>query len=1125
MSIQRYMFGGGPIAAAALLALGLAAQTAPAQRVFVVTESMSATGDTTGVHLHSIEFGLPQVLPGPIDLPGTACKGPVLCSDEGLLAVSSAQVTLCWPSPFEAAAAISDTASRDWRLWAACLAADPRTGDTLLVTLGMRAEPERAREGCMMVFRRARQTAMPGGVGLVNTWTLPGQPVGAVSYAGTRVAVLCRSGLGVGAIIVSGDLLDDPGAAIPVILEAGKDTSGLAASGLMMTGNGEWIIAAASGFQLGGGVAEPVSRLYAMPVRHIGAAPCFSDLRGTLGATAGALCAAAADTCWAITNAPGTEFAYATRLRVASDGTLTKEKEYALAPGPSAPLLTARPGSEDVAVALGQRLEIWLGGERSGASGEYAHRLGAVLWTEEGLFAGEANQVHQVSPETGQPIVTAALQTGRVAQLALVSRDALPADDTDADGLPDNAESRMGTSPENPDTDSDGIPDGVDPEPTIPSPKAAVAWRITFRGRAAGQEIRAVTMPRDHGETSRWRVEYDQDAMDWLVVTPQTGKTAEPCYLAVNPARYRRGVPVSGVLRFHLDGSRPGEIAHGSPAEVLIDVAPVADGPMRTLWLVDADNVQLDAFAGLLGAPPFHFSIIKPTAPYLETLDSYGLVVMDALSSARGTVPRQALLDYVAQGGGLLLIGQYLADTGSRSLSHLLGPLGFTIDPSVLVEPERADQVVLNSPEDSAEGYLARYWPNPQIEGGCALSAAGPYALAVDGTNPDHALAVARPYGYGRVLALAAVAPLQAPVVDGAGRRFVEAAVAWLSRAGVDIADMDGDGLPDDVEDLNDNGAWDTGETDYLRADTDGDGIPDGIEDQNRNGTLDDGETDPRNMDSDGDGIYDGADSSPCPTIGAPYVVAVEGIRGPAEGPSEGGTTVIVYGRNFTQDCGVWFGGRLAMARIQSSDTAVAFSPGSAREEGETVQIRVLPAGESPSSANGDTPSASSYRYTQKSRVRLFLEPREVSNAGPPGVSGEFLVLFDAPAEVRARQALLMLHVEPSGALEVQGVPETQQGGATIPHVLVSKTAPDTLQIYTPPELAPFSSCLLGRVAWRLNEGIEPDAVRVVCDGAVVAGVTGAPLDASCRAAVALVPGTVSTPTRAQVANPQEGGP
>ncbi len=70
--------------------------------------------------------------------------------------------------------------------------------------------------------------------------------------------------------------------------------------------------------------------------------------------------------------------------------------------------------------------------------------------------------------------------------------------------------------------------------------------------------------------------------------------------------------------------------------------------------------------------------------------------------------------------------------------------------------------------------------------------------------------------------------------------------------------DTDRDLIPDAVEDANQNGVVDPGETDPRRADTDGDGIADGLEDRNRNGRRDPGETSPRRADTDGDGLPDG---------------------------------------------------------------------------------------------------------------------------------------------------------------------------------------------------------------------------------------------------------------------------
>ncbi|MEK7253306.1 MAG: hypothetical protein AAB316_01055, partial [Bacteroidota bacterium] len=83
--------------------------------------------------------------------------------------------------------------------------------------------------------------------------------------------------------------------------------------------------------------------------------------------------------------------------------------------------------------------------------------------------------------------------------------------------------------------------------------------------------------------------------------------------------------------------------------------------------------------------------------------------------------------------------------------------------------------------------------------------------------------------------------------------------------------DTDGDGLFNNLEDKDNDGALDEGETDPENADTDDDGYEDGVEDANQDGDLDAGETDPtdrcdpeaffQECDFDGDGIANQTDT------------------------------------------------------------------------------------------------------------------------------------------------------------------------------------------------------------------------------------------------------------------------
>ena len=74
--------------------------------------------------------------------------------------------------------------------------------------------------------------------------------------------------------------------------------------------------------------------------------------------------------------------------------------------------------------------------------------------------------------------------------------------------------------------------------------------------------------------------------------------------------------------------------------------------------------------------------------------------------------------------------------------------------------------------------------------------------------------------------------------------------------------DTDNDNIADGIEDTDKDGVVDPGETDPSDADTDNDNIPDGIEDTNKNGVVDVDETDPADPDTDDDGLNDGAEDA-----------------------------------------------------------------------------------------------------------------------------------------------------------------------------------------------------------------------------------------------------------------------
>jgi len=308
----------------------------------------------------------------------------------------------------------------------------------------------------------------------------------------------------------------------------------------------------------------------------------------------------------------------------------------------------------------------------------------------------------------------------------------------------------------------------------------------------------------------------------------------------------------------------------------------------------------------------------------------------------------------------------------------------------------------------SRSHWLGRYWDNFRIGHGCAIRATDRSARVVPGGREAAQCVLALPsYGYGRMAVLASQTPLESGAMrNESNRRFADALFRWLARAGKEVEDLDADGLPDRIEDRNGNGSVDPGETDRLNPDTDGDGIPDGKEDANRNGAVDEGETSPLNPDSNGNGVWDGADPSPLPPIDAPHVAGAD----PNSGPAEGGTQVLISGRNLAPDCEVWFGPRRAdTARSLGAGALFAETPSWESAEGGRADIRVVnPA----TNLEGRLPSG--YSYTPLSTVELSL-----ARMGSVSLlyKGAVSIRLQCKPETAVGRITLYLDAEPAGVL------------------------------------------------------------------------------------------------------------
>lgn len=928
---------------------------------------------------------------------------------------------------------------------------------------------------------------------VAETWNLPGAPVDAVALAGGRVAVLTRAA---GRPLSYLLLLDVTTRGAPHAVTAHADlamTPGFDAQALSASANSDTLFVLSSGYRLNAAGGEAGSQLVMLRGEELKPEGEAVPLRGVPLLDGPTLITGPDGACWCLTRVPGTEFGYAACVRLNAQGLPAKTTEYPLPVASASPRLAVSPSGADVAVAVGNRLEIWADGKRGGPAYDFESDIRALTWRAAGLFVGEGCRIHCVAPEPRAPLQTLAVQSGRIEGFAFVPPENLPADDPDADGLSGIEEQALKTDPNQPDTDNDGLPDGSDPEPVTPSPALRMPEEIMFHGAAAGREIRVLDLRTEHGAAAWWTVGLSREGADRFVITPMTGRVPGQIYIALNPAVYHEGEAFRTRLTVCLDGAQPGAEAFGSPAAVDLRILPSSQGPRRVLWLCESAEQEgtFNALRSLLSGPPLLLSHATSVQPFTESLHDYAIVAISAEAAARGVLVRQDLLDYIAGGGALLFLGEYLGDAGTRPLAHWLSPLGVSIDTSARVDRAAATRAA--TPDE-----LTRHWDRVPISGGCALSTSG--ILIADPEAPGNALFATSEYGYGRVALLAAATPLEDDALRQSEARLLALDLfAWLDRAGANIRDMDGDGLRDETEDANDNGSWDPVETNYVAADTDDDGIPDGAEDANRNGAVDDGESDPRNRDSDGDGIFDGADRVPCAAIGAPVVVSVEGLRGVAEGPAEGGTPLVLQGRNFAQDSAVWFGDRPAESvRVYDSRTAAVVSPACARPEGGVVDIRVVaPRPEAPGETlEGTLPGA--FRYTPLSKAELRLSSAETPAQTAQGFTGSIRVDLAMSDGVTAGMAAFVLIPDPADTDIAWQLGKDPEHPDSAPRMILRSLGKGMLLVHTTPEHAFGAAGLVGYLDWRLDATEKaPARLRIEPARVIVTSPNGVALDSS----------------------------
>lgn len=938
------------VIALALAGLGTSMHAA-AQRLVVVSQALSATQEAARLYGHSVDMVQGGLLPGAPAFPGPRPVGALatwdsipwgLMTTETLLGDTTSAVAL---APFQLRSDLRRDAPPGYR---------ERLGEVFdigatphAIFLGSDTAPG-ARTGYVTVL--PFDPAIPKGFGPpLLRWSLDASPVAAVVLGDPPVLHVLGTA-DTGPVLASGFLSgqEQPSSVRP--LDAMEDTAGLEASALAV-GNDGRLWAMVHGFSFAQASGAPASWVFTCnPITGVRiASPVL--VPGTAVAN-GALHTGPDGCCWVLTEARGPGFYYATRL-CAGAGGLEKTAEYPLRLFSGGLHFLQHAVNGNIAVASGDRLEVWPRGDRGGLSRSFDGVVSALEWSDSDLVVAVDNELHLLDSASLKTLANASIVSGHIVALRSVA-PRWTTFDQDGDGLDASAELLQKTHPFNPDTDGDGLHDGIDPEPTTPSPVLELPDAILFSGDAVGNEIRKIQIDPGVPEAIDWRVLADGNEMNWLRVYPNIARGAAPLFFFVDPEQYD-GTAIRGALKVALEGSTPGVAAAGSPTELRIGVRPARGGIRRVLWVwgnpapdfrSGEDPRGFARLAERLAAAPFYFSHNEVSGPGAYDLNPYGLVVLSAEAAAQGGLAPGELLDYVAQGGAFLLLGTG-EDAGNAALSRLLGPAGMTLVPETTVAGPYA------LAEEAPSGLAPR---DIRFAGGTAISADPSFLAAPDPAHAGTGVVVTRDYGLGRIAVLASPTPLLSTTFgDLANRHFSEGLFRWLARAGTRIEDEDGDGITSPVELAHG--------TDPARPDTDGDGVPDGMEDRNRNGIVDDGETDPRNLDSDGDGIFDGADAHPLPELGAPQIFALS----VGEGPGEGGTEVVVTGRNLPHGAVYRFDDH--PARVLQADgfgMARILTP-EAETAGETT-LHVV-------AENGEGALAKAFRYQPRSTVTLRFTP------------------------------------------------------------------------------------------------------------------------------------------------------
>ncbi len=483
--------------------------------------------------------------------------------------------------------------------------------------------------------------------------------------------------------------------------------------------------------------------------------------------------------------------------------------------------------------------------------------------------------------------------------------------------------------------------------PSVEFPNTMTVDELQFQSNRAGKEVQGLWLGKQYPAIIHWDISYINNPVEWLLWYQNThfentylylglipypwGKYIPSVWLHVNPIINQEltdndsPLPTSRYVRVHITKNRT------DPRRILFIWAQ----PTPTSFRSENDPREIKLLVDILSGAPLYFSCEEISEPIGDTtLPDYGIVVVEAKAIVNGTISIKAMLDYVLNGGKLILLGDYWPEGDPELFNYWLTPLGVFYNPK-----QRFDGNLPIEINNIADGNNK----NISIIGGGTLkliSETNTMNTLTKDTPPlttKQLACLSRNYGYGKIVILSARTPLTSKkLLENENKNFAMKLFQGLTLSESILPDTDGDGLFDTLEDRNNNGIIDEGETNPFMKDSDGDGIPDGDEDQNRNGLWDENETDPTCTDSDGDGIWDGADISPIPAHGKQIITQMD----PAEDYAEGGSVVIVQGRNFTNETQFIFGMHFSpFVRILSPNIALVVVPEYHQDKGGKVSV------------------------------------------------------------------------------------------------------------------------------------------------------------------------------------------